>query len=428
MDSLATSIGELLLDPKYADLEIQCGGKRFLVHRPIVCKRSRVIERECDGLFQESWTRIIKHDVYDFRAVDRMLQYIYSSDYKLEPCTPWTYAADVKTTSREVDTRDEDEEPLIAHVYVYAIADYYDVPGLKTLAEKKFVVERDTSEALAIDKILAIAVAMYKSTSGPCTLRRLLMELCHSNVKVTIQNKVFLEEIARRDDLQEFRRDFFAWQFERVCQEKKDDVATYQTAVKSITDDLDTAKVQHYARIAQLRQEQRELEAAHAKEKDELQTEITAGKFFVEQAHKAITKLRQEKADLVAARSKEKEQLQKEKADLETAHSTEKQQLQEKVATGGRLATLAYSAYKRDNELRLKQEKAHTKTVAELNEAKNAFAKLALTRLEVCPHCSAPFDNYDNELKVNYRQTESVHDIKITAKCRMCGKAIDERL
>lgn len=51
MAAPASSVGALLNDPKYADLEIRCDGKSFKLHRAIVCPRSKVLDIECSGGF-----------------------------------------------------------------------------------------------------------------------------------------------------------------------------------------------------------------------------------------------------------------------------------------------------------------------------------------------------------------------------------------
>ena len=52
MESLAKGIGSLLRDPKYSDLEIRCEGRTYYVHRAIMCSRSQVLAKECDGDFK----------------------------------------------------------------------------------------------------------------------------------------------------------------------------------------------------------------------------------------------------------------------------------------------------------------------------------------------------------------------------------------
>lgn len=50
--TLLAGIAGLLQDPQYADLEIICEGKRFEVHRKIVCMLSPVLAKECNSGFQ----------------------------------------------------------------------------------------------------------------------------------------------------------------------------------------------------------------------------------------------------------------------------------------------------------------------------------------------------------------------------------------
>lgn len=50
----ANGIAKLRTDPKYPDLKIHCEGRVFQVHRAIVCPLSKVLAKECDGLFQVS--------------------------------------------------------------------------------------------------------------------------------------------------------------------------------------------------------------------------------------------------------------------------------------------------------------------------------------------------------------------------------------
>ena len=46
------------------------------------------------------------------------------------------------------ETRPNHEDILIAHVYVYAIADYHDIPELRSLARKRFVLAKEATLTL----------------------------------------------------------------------------------------------------------------------------------------------------------------------------------------------------------------------------------------------------------------------------------------
>lgn len=213
--SLTSSIGDLLSSGKYSDLEIRCDGKIFKVHRNIVCGRSNVMDTECDGGFLEAQTRIIKHSVFDSSAMDRMLQFMYRSEYELElacPTTPDPDSAAQNTTdaassalepnAQEDEANTEEgnvvtsveegsEEELLAHVYVFAIADYYEMPVLQELAVMKFRQVRKRIEAIAAEDLIELASVVYTNTTDDATdLRGQLFSLVWENpwVSYSIQS------------------------------------------------------------------------------------------------------------------------------------------------------------------------------------------------------------------------------------------------
>lgn len=51
MEALSSSLGNLLLDDKYTDLEIKCSGESFRVHRAVVCNKSAVLAEQCENGF-----------------------------------------------------------------------------------------------------------------------------------------------------------------------------------------------------------------------------------------------------------------------------------------------------------------------------------------------------------------------------------------
>lgn len=68
--------------------------------------------------------------MFDHFAVDRMLQFMYRGDYQLLESTHGSNMLDEEANAAEShdhqDNADEDstvEDPIVSHVYVYAIAD-----------------------------------------------------------------------------------------------------------------------------------------------------------------------------------------------------------------------------------------------------------------------------------------------------------------
>ena len=42
----------LFADSKYSDLTIECEGRKWMVHRNIICPQCEYFEKICDGLFK----------------------------------------------------------------------------------------------------------------------------------------------------------------------------------------------------------------------------------------------------------------------------------------------------------------------------------------------------------------------------------------
>lgn len=82
------------------------------------------------ALQQEAGIRKVEHIVFDRFAVDRMLQFMYLGDYQLLDSTHGSDIVDEEDTAagshdHEDNTDGENtvEDPIVSHVYVYAIAD-----------------------------------------------------------------------------------------------------------------------------------------------------------------------------------------------------------------------------------------------------------------------------------------------------------------
>ncbi|KAK1820317.1 hypothetical protein LTR12_005324 [Friedmanniomyces endolithicus] len=98
MNNLIREMGSLLREPKFWDLEIQCEGRSYYVHRLIVCSNSPVLARECEAQVQHNTSRfacnerrssdaqdsgnvVIEQNMLDGLTLERMLLFMYQGDY-----------------------------------------------------------------------------------------------------------------------------------------------------------------------------------------------------------------------------------------------------------------------------------------------------------------------------------------------------------
>ncbi|KAL2355843.1 hypothetical protein BJ546DRAFT_650099 [Cryomyces antarcticus] len=78
---MRTGMARLMESAEYSDLTLTCHGREFKVHRAVLCPRSSVIAAACDGQLKEANTRTLSVENFDQATVQRMLSYLYTSDY-----------------------------------------------------------------------------------------------------------------------------------------------------------------------------------------------------------------------------------------------------------------------------------------------------------------------------------------------------------
>ena len=105
--ALKTAIATLYHSGKYSDLTLECDGLRFKVHKSVVCGRSPVLEKECDGNFLEGKTGYVVVGAPDANryTVRRMLDYLYKDDYN--DCEPYSSIGFIAGASEEISHNDE---------------------------------------------------------------------------------------------------------------------------------------------------------------------------------------------------------------------------------------------------------------------------------------------------------------------------------
>lgn len=132
------SMLEMLRSGKYADLTIECRERTWQVHKIIVCRASRLLAAECDRVWKESQSSLIKQNAFDAATMDRFLTYIYSEDYDLRQAQgpPSSFKGDLPI----INPVDQATMDLIQHLQVFGIAEYYGVTELSQLSNEKFAV------------------------------------------------------------------------------------------------------------------------------------------------------------------------------------------------------------------------------------------------------------------------------------------------
>ncbi|WEW59485.1 hypothetical protein PRK78_004959 [Emydomyces testavorans] len=223
---------QLLKSGQYSDLKIVCNGEVFKVHKAIVCPQSPVIAAAVNGEFQEATTGIITSDAFDIKTVRRMIEFMYMQKYSRdveeevdhqpginiaeanqgkwqmldrgafelrlvfgvglskmslegEPTDDENTAEESWGDNTKLSLSASNEKPaeavnvLIDHVHVNAIADYYDVPGLRELANDN--IRAILVGAWSADGFVGVANEVFNCT-GDKALRGIIAETITSQI------------------------------------------------------------------------------------------------------------------------------------------------------------------------------------------------------------------------------------------------------
>ncbi|EED11610.1 BTB/POZ domain protein [Talaromyces stipitatus ATCC 10500] len=128
-------LASLYLNPQYSDLTIICGTEVFPVHRNIVCPRSSYFARSCGGNFKEALGTIELKD-QDPNLIRKVLQFLYTGDYTFEIDGDEEKEDNLGQPSSQDHSRGFNACQF--HVRMYAQADYFQIDGLKSRAERYF--------------------------------------------------------------------------------------------------------------------------------------------------------------------------------------------------------------------------------------------------------------------------------------------------
>ena len=179
---------------------------------------------------QEADEGIIEHSAFDALTLERMLQFIYQGEYTVKAVTSETEdkshvngSADAQAetpkfapphlrsastaevtseTQPEAPKKCPAEHPMAAHVYVYGIAQHYEIPELRDLAMKKF--EEAKANFTMTGFMEVVRVAYTYPTSWDYQLRDVLQLYLLNERPDWLTSTVFTSILARHSDLHEF--------------------------------------------------------------------------------------------------------------------------------------------------------------------------------------------------------------------------------
>nr|POF16315.1 hypothetical protein CFP56_23833 [Quercus suber] len=254
IDSLTPDMAALFANPKYSDLEIQCHGKVFSVHRAIVCARSK-----------EAGERIVKHEMFDSATMSRMLHFMYedmyatdaetitmakSEDTELNPAPTTTddYIEGEMATSviasKTVDRSTEKEssmnfEVALAHVNVYLIADFYDVPDLKGLALRNFDELNCPIEPEIFTIVLTTIYTHTFKRDDP--LRQMVANQATLRLSSLLQCEPFTRALAETHELQTLAADLLPRVYRQVM-DRTEESATLKADLTKSKSETSTAE------------------------------------------------------------------------------------------------------------------------------------------------------------------------------------------
>ncbi|KAJ8131440.1 hypothetical protein O1611_g2181 [Lasiodiplodia mahajangana] len=153
----------LLNIKEFSDFTLVCHGRKFELHKAIVCSHSSVMANALRGGSKEAATGFL-HVPFDIESVRHLIEFIYTGDYQLSPETALELLSSdmskdspreengLMSTSKQagdsakLDSSNGTDEVVIptsvtdrltCHTRMDSIASYYDIPALSALARAK---------------------------------------------------------------------------------------------------------------------------------------------------------------------------------------------------------------------------------------------------------------------------------------------------
>ncbi|KAM6506760.1 hypothetical protein FALCPG4_018589 [Fusarium falciforme] len=171
----------------YSDLNITCGDKQYPVHKAIICPRSSFFRSACENHFRESQSNIINLPEDDPEAVDSMIHYIYNGYYpRIDPGTQGIPKDRLTLAGWNLETFGEftgglQVKFLVLHAKVYALAEKYEVSGLKEMAQRCFQIVSNCGGCCSEEFAQACEFVYTTTIDSDRGLRDVVVQALHEN-------------------------------------------------------------------------------------------------------------------------------------------------------------------------------------------------------------------------------------------------------
>ncbi|KAI6805987.1 hypothetical protein KC332_g18115 [Hortaea werneckii] len=240
--SLLSEVAELWRTGEGSDMTIKCEGRKFKVHRLLLSAASPILKAACQNGMRESQTGVVEHQTFDADTVERMLEFIYTRDYEI----PWVTA--VATGAIRTSASDSDANEVlvtgasarwIAHIRMYAIGDYYQLPALKDQALVKL---REAAAGTFLFEFLDFGYVVKEAHEligmHDTGFHRMIQDFCLKCVTALTKDKTFMTAMAEVQETQEFAAILLG----RVTEKLVTKVQESEIATATLADDLKWAQ------------------------------------------------------------------------------------------------------------------------------------------------------------------------------------------
>ncbi|KAI0184039.1 hypothetical protein EV127DRAFT_351381 [Xylaria flabelliformis] len=158
---LMSSLEKLYYGGEYSDFTISCGQSRYRVHKALVCPQSDFFTAACDGGFKETREGIVDLPDDDPWAVKMMVHYFYHFEYDTQSVMESSQNSS-EATHDSFGEASQIPSSLVLHAKIYALAEKYNICGLKDFALQEF--KAAAAEHWATPGFLEAAREAYIST------------------------------------------------------------------------------------------------------------------------------------------------------------------------------------------------------------------------------------------------------------------------